>query len=115
MFFVKVELRFQLCHYNDVIMGVMASIITSLTIVYSTVYSGTDQRKHQSSTSLAFVQGIYRSPGDSLHNWPVLQKMFPFGHVIMVQCHINEIYNDNLAQQVHIQLMGADDLGLVST
>ena len=35
-------------HYNDVIMGVMASEITSLTIVYSTVYSGADQRKHQS-------------------------------------------------------------------
>ena len=29
------------------IMGAMASQITSLTIVYSTVYSGTDQRKHQ--------------------------------------------------------------------
>ena len=35
-------------------MGVMASQITSLTIVYSTVYSGADQRKHQSSASLAF-------------------------------------------------------------
>ena len=36
-------------------MGAMASQITSLTIVYSTVYSGEDQRKHQSSASLAFV------------------------------------------------------------
>ena len=44
-------------HYNDVIMGTMASQITS---VYSTVYSGADQRKHQSSTSLAFVWGIHR-------------------------------------------------------
>ena len=43
-------------HYNDVIMGVMASQITSLTIVYSIVYSGSDQRKHQSSASLAFVR-----------------------------------------------------------
>ena len=34
-------------HYNDVIMGAIASRITSLTIVYSTVYSGEDQRKHQ--------------------------------------------------------------------
>ena len=41
-------------HYNDVTMGSMASQITSLTIVYSAVYSGTDQRKHQSSASLAF-------------------------------------------------------------
>ena len=44
-------------HYNDVIMGAMASQITSLTIVYSTVYSGADQRKHQSSASPAFVRG----------------------------------------------------------
>ena len=36
-------------------MGTMASQITSLTIVYSTVYSDADQRKHQSSASLAFV------------------------------------------------------------
>ena len=42
-------------HYTDVIMGAMSSPITSLTIVYSTVYSGADQRKHQSSASLAFV------------------------------------------------------------
>ena len=38
-------------------MSVMASQITSLTIVYSTIYSGADQRKHQSSASLAFVRG----------------------------------------------------------
>ena len=42
-------------HYNDVIMGVIASQITSLTIVFSTVYSDAAQRKHQSSASLAFV------------------------------------------------------------
>ena len=49
-----------LAHYNDVIMGAMASQITSLTIVYSTVYLGADQRKHQSSASMAFVRGIHR-------------------------------------------------------
>ena len=43
-------------HYDDVIMGAMSSQITSLTIVYSIVYSGTDQRKHQSSASLAVVR-----------------------------------------------------------
>ena len=43
-------------------MTTMASQITSLTIVYSTVYSGTDQRKHQSSSSLAFVRRIHRWP-----------------------------------------------------
>ena len=47
-------------HYTDVIMTTMASQITSLTVVYSTVYSDADQRIHQSSTSLAFVWGIHR-------------------------------------------------------
>ena len=44
-------------------MGAMSSQITSLTIVYSTVDSDADQRKHQSSASLAFVRGIHRGPG----------------------------------------------------
>ena len=47
-------------HYSDVIVSAMVSQITSLTIVYSTVYSGADLRKHQSSTSLDFVWGIHR-------------------------------------------------------
>ena len=64
-------------------MGAMASQITSLTIVYSTIYSGADQRKHQSSASLAFVRGIHREPVNSLHKWPVMQKMFPFDDFIM--------------------------------
>ena len=65
-------------------MGAMASRITSLTIVYSTFYSGTDQRKHESSASLAFVQGIHRWPVNSPHKWPVTRKMFPFDDVIML-------------------------------
>ena len=47
-------------HYNDVVMDAMSFQITSLTTVYLTVYSGADQRKHQSSASLAFVRGIHR-------------------------------------------------------
>ena len=47
-------------HYNDVIMGTMASQITSLTIVYSTVIQAQIKEKHQSSASLAFVRGIHR-------------------------------------------------------
>ena len=70
-------------HYNDVIMGAIASQITSLTIVYSTVYLGADQRKHQSSASLAFVRGIHRWSVNSPHKWPVTWKMFPFDDVIM--------------------------------
>ena len=72
-------------HYNDVIMSVMVSQITSLMIVYSTFYSGEDQRKHQSSTSLAFVWRIHRWPLNSRHKWPVTRKMFPFDDVIMLK------------------------------
>ena len=70
-------------HYDDVIMGTIAPQITSLTIVYSTVYSGADKSKHQSSASLAFVWGIHRGPVNSPHKWPVTRKMFPFDDVIM--------------------------------
>ena len=70
-------------HYNDVIMGAMVFQITSLTIVYATVYSGTDQRKHQSSVSRTFVGGIHRSPVNSPHKGPVTRKLFPFDDVII--------------------------------
>ena len=65
-------------------MGAKASQNTSLTIVYSTVYSAANQRKYQSSASLAFVWGIHRWPVNSPHNWPVTRKMFPFDDAIMV-------------------------------
>ena len=71
-------------------MSTMVPQITSLTTVYSTVYSGADQRKHQSSASLAFVRGIHRSSVDSPHKGPVTRKMFPFDDVIMpLQLHRN--------------------------
>ena len=64
-------------HYSDVIIGAMTARITSLTIVYSTVYSGADQRKYQSSASLAFVRVTHRfyikKP----------RKMLPFDDVIV--------------------------------
>ena len=66
-------------HYCDVIMGAMASQITSITVVYSTDYSDADQRKHQVSAPLAFVWGIHHWP----HKWPVTRKMFPFDDVTM--------------------------------
>ena len=70
-------------HYYDVIMGSMASQITSLTIVYPTVHSGADQRKHQSSASLAFVREIHRWPVNYPPKWQVTRKMFPFYDVII--------------------------------
>ena len=66
-------------------MDAITSAITSITIVYSTVYSDADQRKHQSSASLAFVWGIHRGLVNSPHKWPVTRKMFPFDDVIMIQ------------------------------
>ena len=79
--------------YIDVIMGAMAYQITSLTIVYSTVYSGADQRKHQSSASLAFVWGIHRWPANSPHKWPVTRKILLFDHIIMTHMRTYQFYN----------------------
>ena len=83
---------FSFYHYNDVTMDSIASQITSLTIVYSAVYSGADQRKHQSSTSLAFVRGIHRGPVNSPHKWPVTRKMFPFDDVIIISVNYQFLY-----------------------
>ena len=83
-----VSWTFMAISYNDVIMVAMASQNTSLTIVYSTVYSGTDQRKHQSFASLVFVWGIHRWAANSPHKRPVTRKMVPFDDVIMIlQCN----------------------------
>ena len=91
----------QLTHYTDVTMSPMASRITSLGIVYSTVYSVADQRKHQSSASLAFVRRIHRGPVNSPHKWPVTRKMFPFDDVIMTCANL---YCFTKSYNVFIQL-----------
>ena len=70
-------------HYSDVIMSAIASQITGVAIVSSTVCSGADQRKHQSSTPLAFVREIHRWSVNSPHKGSVTRKMFPFYDVIM--------------------------------
>ena len=75
--------KFHSYHYNDVMISMMASQITSLTIVYSTIYSGADQKRHQSSASLAFMRGIHRWPVNSLHKGPETRKMFPFDDIII--------------------------------
>ena len=79
-----------------VIMSVMASQITSLTIVYSTVYSGADQRKHQSSASLAIVRGIHRSPVNSPCKGPVTRKCF---HLMTSSCVV-------IVLQTYLPLVG---------
>ena len=70
-------------HYNDVTISAMASQITSIAIIYSTVYWVADQWKHQSPASLAFVRGIHRWLVNSPHKRPVTRKMLPFDDVIM--------------------------------
>ena len=82
-------------HYTDVIITTMESQITSLTVVYSIVSSGANQRKHQSSASLAFVRGIHRWPVNSPHKGPVTRKMFPFDDVIMGLVICPHIYKHN--------------------
>ena len=73
-------------------MGAMAFQIISLTIGYSTVYSGADKKKRESSASLAFVRGIHRWPVNSQHKWPVTRNMFPFDDVIM--CLMQPLFSD---------------------
>ena len=87
-------------HYDDVIMSEIASQITSLTIVYSTVHLGADQSKHQSSASLAFVWEIHRWPVNFPHKWPVTRKIFPFDDVIMfaVPTHCSPTKQTNIEQ-----------------
>ena len=82
-------------HNNDVIMGTMASQITSLTIAYSTVYSRRRSKKHQSSASLAFVRGIHRWPVNSSHKGPVTRKMLPFDDVTMRYVSVGNILMPN--------------------
>ena len=99
-------------HYGDVIMGAMASRITSLTSVCSTVYSGADQRKHQSSALLAFVRGIHRWPVNSPHKGPVTRKIFPFDAVIKIngdsrRHHINDISHAYWANVIHAHVFAS--------
>ena len=79
----RVDIPLRPLHYGDVIMGAIASQIISLMVVYSTVYSDADKRKHHSSASLAFVRGIHHGPVNSTHKWPVTRKVFPFDDVII--------------------------------
>ena len=53
-------------------------------MVHWTICPSVDQRKHQSSVSLAFVRGIHRLPVNSPHKGPVTRKKFPLDDVIMI-------------------------------
>ena len=81
-------LTFFKCHHSDVIKSPMASQITGISIVYSTVCSGADQRKHQNSASLAFVRGTHRLPRELPTGFPSQRasdaENVPFDDVIML-------------------------------
>ena len=89
-------IRRHIVDFNDVIMSAVASQITKLTIVCSTVYAGVEQRKHQSTASLAFVRGIHRWPVNSPHKGPVTQKKFPFDDVIMLTTYLYVLLTKSL-------------------
>ena len=86
------------CHYSDVKMSTVASQIPGVSIVYSTVCSGADQRKHQSSASLAFVKGIHWWPVNSQHRGTVTRKMFPFAIDVSQNVCRKSVWN--LSQQM---------------
>ena len=81
-------------HYCDIIMSMMTSQITRVSIVYSTVCSGAEQRKYQSSMTLALLIGNHWWLVDSPHKGPVTQKMFPFSDVIMLGISMLILYRN---------------------
>ena len=110
-------LPFSRNHYSDVIMSAVASQITSLTIVYSIVHSGADQRKHQSSASLAFVREftgdrwIPRTKGQwhgicfhlMMSSWYILHQhyklgtYFPYCYISSCRFYANVLFQAKLA------------------
>ena len=107
-------------HYNDAIMGAIASQITSLMIVYSIVYSDADQRKYQSSASLAFVRGIHQGPVNSPHKWPVTRKMFPFDDIIMISQAMTQPSATKIRLKItclkfHSNLPGSNEFVIISS
>ena len=91
-------------HYSDVLKSTMESQTAGGSIVYSSVCSGADQRKQQSSAALVFVRGIHRSPMNSPHKGPVTRKMFPLmtsscADAIAWKCISHRFVNDGILSQ----------------
>ena len=111
----------------------MASQIISITIVYSIVYLGADQRKHQSSASLDLVRGIHRWSVNSPHKRLLMWKMFPFDDVIMMASETKQdlptlrrlllllrphsmpclLYYVFIYSCIHLHLLWISDIGLL--
>ena len=89
----------------------MASQITSLAIVYLTVYSGADQRKHQCSASLAFVRGIQPVTGEfpaqkasSAENISIWWRHPLMDIVVLVVCGVYAMVTANKKNVAYIVL-----------
>ena len=109
-------------HYSDIIMSAVVSQITGVSVVYSTVCSGADQRKHQSSSSLAFVRGIHWWPVNSPHKGPATRKNFYFmtsscvstprhSYAVAIHDHPRQIPT---SVQLHICVQTRGDTGQVA-
>ena len=80
----EIDWYFHIIHYIDVIITTMASQISSLTAVYSTVYSDADQKKTSKLRVTDLCVGNSPGPVNSSHKGPVTREMFPFDDVIMI-------------------------------
>ena len=108
--------RYYIDNYTDVIMTAMVSQITGALIVYSTVCSGADQRKHQSFASLTFVRALRRWLVNSPQKGPVAQKMFPFDdaswyHLLRSMGIIDIMWHFSLTYFEIYQFQWINDLG----
>ena len=83
-------------------MGAMAFHMTSLTIVYSTVYSCADHRTPKLRVSGLCVD-IHQWPMNSPHKWPVTRKIIPCDDVILLQWFL---LNDKCAVTLLISMFG---------
>ena len=102
-------------HHSDVIMGAMASQFTSLTIVYSTVYSDAEQRKQQSSASLPFVWGIHRWQPNSPRKWPVTRKCFHSMTSPWYSHEVPQMIPHSLFSDIQILRLGTNGFNITPT
>ena len=93
-------------------MSALVSHIIGVSIVCLTVGSGADQRKHESSASLAFVEGIHRWPVNSRHKRPVTRKMFPFDDDIILFSQHLQYPNASKHQVLRSHSVVSTDQGL---
>ena len=96
-------------HYSDAIMSTIASQITGVSIIYSTICWGADKKNHQSSASLAFVRGIHRWSVNSPHKGPGTRKMFSFDDVIIYWCVANWLFIRQMSVNIFHHILMFED------